>query len=166
MFVAALTVLHYTIVGMTTGRGRAVYTQEFMDEKFGKEHEEAIGSKIGAGGFPDTGNGRYSMELNYADWMKMVKHQRAHLNYFENILQILFYVLAGGLHMPTTFAIMGGIYLLGRIMFTIGYLKSPRGRFIGGILVVPLQFAFPIVTVVSLVLLGIESNTNKAPATN
>ena len=45
-----------------------------MDEKFSKMHEEAMpGNKIIKGGYPDHGNGRYSMELGYSGWMEFVK---------------------------------------------------------------------------------------------
>ena len=41
-----------------------------MEEKFGKEHEEAFGVKIAKGGYPDCGSGRYTMEKGYETWVK------------------------------------------------------------------------------------------------
>ena len=152
LFVCALTCVHYFIVGGLTGIGRKAFSQEVMNEKFGELHaKELEGQKISKGGLPDAGNGRYTMELGYATWMKMGQFQRAHLNYHETLLQTLFYILAGGIGWPTTFAILGGVNLLGRIIFVFGYLKAPRMRFFGVILFMPLLMVLPVLTIVSLV---------------
>ena len=123
-------------------------------EKFGEIHEKEIGGKVGKGGLPDQGSGRYTMEFGYATWLKMMLYQRAHLNYFESLLQVLFYILAGGLQWPVVFAIMGGVYLFGRIIFVIGYYQGARARMWGALIIMPLQFAMPIVTIVAMAILG------------
>ena len=48
-----------------------VFTKQFM-EQFDQEHAEAFGpgTKAPDAGFPDTGCGRFSKKLPYADWFK------------------------------------------------------------------------------------------------
>ena len=72
LLVAMLLVVHYFSCVMQGGKPRGkLFTQDWMEEKFGKEHEEAFnGSKIGKGGYPDHSNGRYTMELGYKGWIQ------------------------------------------------------------------------------------------------
>ena len=78
---------HYFIIVMGAGAPRSkLFPQDWMEEKFGKAHSEALnGSMIGKGGYPDHGNGRYTMEAGYAAWMEFNKAQRIHYNYLEHI---------------------------------------------------------------------------------
>ena len=87
-----------------------------MDEKFGKEHEEAHKGKdkIGKGGYPDHGNGRYAQKLSYKNWMKFAIAQRCHYNYLENICQVTTGILMCGLHNPNVATTIGAVYVVGR----------------------------------------------------
>ena len=63
-------VTHYFMCLITGGSARRdIFNQEFMEKEFGQDHEEATGEKIQKGGYPDHGAGRYSMKLEYKDWM-------------------------------------------------------------------------------------------------
>ena len=56
-----------------------------------------------------------------------------------------------GLYYPKTTAIWGAIYLVGRILFTVGYIKSgPTGRMIGAPMVMLTQMFFPIFSMVAM----------------
>ena len=88
-----------------------------MEENFGKEHEEATGTKIRAGGYPDCGSGRYTIKAGYLNWMNFNKSVRIHLNYVESLASIITMELICGLHFTRTTAIWGGIYLAARIMY-------------------------------------------------
>ena len=82
---AIVVVYIFAVAGAGSKRG-ALFTQEWMEENFGKEHEEATGEKIGKGGYPDCGNGRYTHKRGYKDWVEFNRDQRVHLNFMENIL--------------------------------------------------------------------------------
>ena len=59
-----LAILFVYFASLMTGGSprRSIFTQEWMDENFGKEHEAAFKGKdkIGKGGYPDHGCGRYA----------------------------------------------------------------------------------------------------------
>ena len=56
-----------------------------------------------------------------------------------------------GLAYPIATAVVGGIYLLARIWFSVGYLMSgPKGRMYAVPFVMLTQFGLPIFTIVSL----------------
>ena len=58
-----------------------VFSKEHMT-KFKAEHTKAFGADSSVtnlvGGWPDSGDGRYSQKLSYEDWMEFNKAQRAH----------------------------------------------------------------------------------------
>lgn len=61
------------VFGFVIGGGQRskIFNPEFL-KKWEFEHKEAFGvdSDMPKGGYPDTGNGRFSNELAYADWYK------------------------------------------------------------------------------------------------
>ena len=110
--------VHYFSCLITGGSPRSkLFTQEFMDEKFGAEHESLTGTKIIKGGYPDHGSGRYSMELGYSGWMEFMKAQRIHYNYLENYMQVVTGIAMTGLWYPRTACVWGGLYTLSRVWF-------------------------------------------------
>ena len=60
------------------------FNKEFMKKICGKEHLEAFpGSKLPEIGFPDTGSGRYSLKLDYSQWVSFNNQMRVHMNIVE-----------------------------------------------------------------------------------
>ena len=52
------------------------FSEEALKEKHGKEHLEALNTEMDKsvkGGYPDAGNGRYTMEAGYKCWYEMAK---------------------------------------------------------------------------------------------
>jgi K+-transporting ATPase c subunit len=49
----------------------------------------------------------------------------------ENISQILCMLITCGLYYPVTTAVIGGVYFLGRLIYTFGYIAGAKGRFLG-----------------------------------
>ena len=145
-------VLHYLSLGFAAGFARKnIFTKEFMEANFGEEHRKATGSEIQAGGLPDHGSGRYTMKAGYKAWMEFNTAQRAHYNYLENFTQVVAMMLMAGIYWPVPTAILGGIYTLGRIIYSVGYkLCGPKGRVPGALIVLLMQFCLPIYTIVSL----------------
>ena len=80
-------IFHYFIVVMGAGSSRSkLFPQDWMEENFGKIHSEGLnGSMITKGGYPDHGNGRYTMAAGYPAWIEFNKTQRPHYNYLEHI---------------------------------------------------------------------------------
>ena len=57
-------------------------------QQFNELHQEAFGTDISPGGYPDTGNGFYADKLSYKDWYTFNNWQRAHLNFWETIAPV------------------------------------------------------------------------------
>ena len=112
-----------------------VFTKQFM-EQFDQEHAEAFGpgTKAPDAGFPDTGCGRFSKKLSYADWFKMNNGQRVQINFLEHIT----FAIAGPVIAAAAypwFALSCAILIIvGRLLFSIGYtMGGPAGRVAGAI---------------------------------
>lgn len=58
-----------------------IYTKDYLEKNFGSEHLKLTGREIAAGGYPDSGNGWYSKNLNYEQWYEFNNGQRAHANF-------------------------------------------------------------------------------------
>ncbi|KAI9675405.1 MAG: hypothetical protein M1817_001309 [Caeruleum heppii] len=58
--------------------------------------------------------------------------QRAHANYVENHGMIMASLLISGLKYPLTATAMGGIWMVGRILYAVGYAKTPIGKYGSG----------------------------------
>ena len=68
------------------------------------------------------GTGRYSALLPYSKWLMFNNTQRAHYNYVEGAASILAFLVISGLTWnPRYAAILGGVYMLGREMYSHGY---------------------------------------------
>lgn len=58
--------------------------------------------------------------------------QRAHANYLENYTQFLSVLVVAGLSYPRAAASLGAVWLVGRVLFLVGYLSGdPKKRLIG-----------------------------------
>ena len=100
------------------------------------------------GGFPDCGSGRYTMRAGYRAWYQFNNAQRVHIHWVENATQMFALQLIMGLYWPMPTAIVGGIYLLGRIFYTMGYARGgPKSRSLGAAIILPIQFFMPFFTI-------------------
>uniref|UniRef100_A0A7S3IPL8 MAPEG family protein n=1 Tax=Strombidium inclinatum TaxID=197538 RepID=A0A7S3IPL8_9SPIT len=167
LLVTLLMVIHYFVLVMIASKPRkTLFNKDWMEEKFGEEHRQALnGASIQAGGYPDHGSGRYTMELGYKGWMEFNKAQRIHYNYLESISQILCMMLICGLQFPIVTATIGAVYLAARLWFQIGYMVlGPRGRMYAVPFVMLTQFGFPVFTMVSLGYLASKGSSTIAEA--
>jgi len=136
--VASLMMFHIFVTGFIPGsiRGK-IFTQKFMEDNFLKEHEEnfpkgTMQGKLNKEGYPDMGSGHYSEKLQYKDWYRFNAAQRVHYHYLESVTCVVCWLLIAGLLHPWVAVAFGAAYIIGRILFTIGYMtKGPRGRWIG-----------------------------------
>ena len=131
LFSAILLVTECLIIGFVVAGGtrKKVFNPEFM-EQFVAEHEEAFGpgTKPNKEGYPDTGTGYYSWKLPYKDWFEFNSRQRAHANFLEQVFIVVPWVLLVGLTLPIVAITLAGIYFVGRIVYTVGYLQRPANR--------------------------------------
>jgi glutathione S-transferase len=81
------------------------------------------------------GAGRFADKLSYEDWFKFNCAQRAHYNFMEQMPPLMLFLIISGLYFPFIAGIIGCGYFLARIMFTLGYMKSPNKRRLGGLFV-------------------------------
>ena len=90
-----------------------------------------MGQEVTKGGYPDMGNGLYSLNLSYKEWLEFQLDQRQHKNFLEQITILIFTILVAGLVFPTFTIVLAGIHFVGRILYTLGYRVSPKARMIG-----------------------------------
>ncbi|OMH85368.1 Microsomal glutathione S-transferase 3 [Zancudomyces culisetae] len=84
--------------------------------------------------YPDMGSGRYSDKLSDKEWVEFNSIIRVHQNYVEQLPIAVGSVLMGGLYFPKFTAILGGVYVLSRLMYAYGYSNfGPNGRLTGAI---------------------------------
>ena len=103
----------------------------FKESGFVEQHKTAFKENPANLGYPDTGNGRYSMKLQYKEWYQFNCAQRCHLNYIEGLPLIVVGTLIGGIAYPfLTFAVQV-LYILGRQLYSDGYMKGAESRVAG-----------------------------------
>jgi len=80
------------------------------------------------------GNGFFSKNITYAQWFKMNNNLRVHYNFLEHVPLVTTLILVNGIILPTTSLVIGIIYILARIAFTIGYMiGGPNARLPGAL---------------------------------
>jgi hypothetical protein len=91
-----------------------IFPKEFMEKEFGAIHQEQLDEPIQKGGYPDTGNGRYSQKLSYKDWYTFNVLQRVHLSYLEQLPFALAALVSAGIYRPRLASILGAIFIVGK----------------------------------------------------
>ena len=106
-----------------------------MKSNFGEDHKRATGNEIEKGGYPDMGNGKYSGKLTYEQWYKFNNAQRAHYNFLEFAPSCLVMHFIAGIYFPVPAAALGLAVIIGRIVYSVGYVNGgPKGRLIGALI--------------------------------
>uniref|UniRef100_A0A7S3IJ49 MAPEG family protein n=1 Tax=Strombidium inclinatum TaxID=197538 RepID=A0A7S3IJ49_9SPIT len=83
-------------------------------------------------GFPDSGNGKYAQKFTYKQWYVMACHQRAHMNFVENLPLNLILLLVMGLYYPTITLVYSISAVVGRFLYCALYAKKGAwGRMLG-----------------------------------
>ena len=120
------------------GQRRKVFTGEYIkaQKHLIEDHKKAFGTdKLPTGLYPDVGTSRYSQNLPYKDWYTFNCAQRAHYNLIEWAASVLLFLLVAGIYYPTNSAIAGVAWIIGREVYTIGYIsKGPSGRTAGAVI--------------------------------
>ena len=97
------------------------------------------------------GDGVYADKLTYAQWFKFNNYQRCHYNYMETFTNVIIWILISCAYKPLAAAILGYIYLIGRILYSIGYCSTPNQRLIGATII---DLAFLALFILTLVTIG------------
>ncbi len=111
----------------------ATFTKEFM-QQFESEHKAAFPEDQSAPpiGFPDMGNGYFSKKLTYEQWFKFNNAQRVHYNFLESLPMVLILLFITALKQPLAALILGCIYFVARLVYSLGYgIGGPNMRAIG-----------------------------------
>ncbi|PVU99735.1 hypothetical protein BB559_000456 [Furculomyces boomerangus] len=83
---------------------------------------------------PDMGCGRHAEKLTDEEWEDFNSVIRVHQNYVEQLPIVISSVLIGGLYYPKIAAGMGGLYIVGRMVYIYGYVvHGASGRMAGGL---------------------------------
>eukprot|EP00823_Brevimastigomonas_motovehiculus_P008508 TRINITY_DN780_c0_g1_i1.p1 TRINITY_DN780_c0_g1~~TRINITY_DN780_c0_g1_i1.p1 ORF type:complete len:173 (-),score=42.89 TRINITY_DN780_c0_g1_i1:210-728(-) len=130
VMIAVATAFQCLLAGFSIMKLREKYfNKDFFDRNFPQLKENAPPM-----GYPDMGNGQFSQKLPLDQWIIFNQYQRAHYNAIEFIAAVLTAELLGGLFYPRVCAVLGLIYLVGRVLYTIGYQnKGPTGRMRGAL---------------------------------
>ena len=131
----ALSTTVYFFLGACQGKiRRQIFNKDFMAQ-FNELHQEAFGTTLPFGGYPDTGNGIYAEKLSYKDWFTFNNWQRAHLNFWETIAPVFTLLLICAIHQRTLAVVCGFTIFFGRVIYSLGYCaKGPKGRLVGAIM--------------------------------
>ena len=122
---------NFVILGPT--RMKSVFTKAFM-QQFQQEHSEAckaanVSEKmlgLDRMGYPDCGNGHYSDKLEYGVWYDFNCKQRAYKNMLEFLTPVVVFLLIGGLELPWVSIGFGLLFIVGRLLYAIGYASAGR----------------------------------------
>mmetsp|Transcript_68897 Transcript_68897/g.135288 ORF Transcript_68897/g.135288 Transcript_68897/m.135288 type:complete len:180 (-) Transcript_68897:212-751(-) len=133
--------LSQTFIGASvmTERKKAFASPEFAAKPAVKDmneaHKKAFDQELSKLGYPDMGCGRYSDQLDYAQWVALNNAQRGHYNMVESSGPVLACMLAAGLRYPKPCGALGLVYAAGRWIFALGYRskKGTHGRMPGAL---------------------------------
>ncbi|KAI9220384.1 hypothetical protein BC828DRAFT_383669 [Blastocladiella britannica] len=93
--------------------------------------------------YPDMGSGIFAAKLSEKDWIAFNNVQRAHYQYLEQLPTAISLAVLAGLYRPQLSAVMCLTYVLGRELYSHGYIKhGSSGRFNGIALITPSLFTW------------------------
>ena len=106
--------------------------------KFKKEHEQGYDSDSDVtklkGGWPDSGEGRYSQKLTYKAWYEFNCSERAHQNFVEQLPIILIFLILGSFFLPRFALYTGYLVAVSRPLYALAYIvKGPDLRFVNAL---------------------------------
>lgn len=139
---------------------RKLFTVAFFEKNF-----PGATPKPAKLGYPDVGYGRYADKLSHEDWLDFCNAQRVHQNVLEQLVTIVSLYVISGLSYPRLTVLMGVVYIVGRVVYGIGYRSGgPSGRGVGSRIYYSAIIVLLISSVVSAVNLtgGVEGLTDFA----
>ena len=111
------------------------FKKKFMETNgFNKLHKEAFSQNAPDLGYPDTGSGRYSKKLPYKEWYAFNCSQRVYMNYIEGFALVVVASLLAGIAYPLITFGLQLLYVVGRFIYSQGYMKGADYRIAGAVL--------------------------------
>ena len=127
-----VTMVHYIVINFMGGKHRRDhFSAEFMASKFNEQHRAAFQKDAPKGGYPDCGNGLYSLELSYKQWFDFNLAQRNAKHYLEMVSLFVFCLFVLAFVWPIASIVFAAINFIARTGFVYFYSKQPvlRKRF-------------------------------------
>ena len=122
-------VITYYIIKVRFGTFDGKFMKNFRDL-----HQEAFKSDPAKMGYPDMGCGVYGKRLEYKDWYRFNCAQRIHLNYLEGIILIMLSALIAGIQNARLVFGLQLAYMVGRALYSVGYMKGADYRIKGALI--------------------------------
>lgn len=117
------------------GRARGKYfTKSYLETNFINEYNEAFGRNPDGGGYPDMGTGRLSEKLTFAEWYNFNNSVRAANNFIEQIFLPLVCIPIAGIHFDLITVAIAVVYMLFRIVYSVGYVRGGANKRLVGAL--------------------------------
>ena len=116
------------------------------------------GAKVDGMGQPDQGQGWYSKTLALGDWVRFNSAQRVMLNYIESFPFLIAFSLAAGIYYPAYAVIGVWTVLFGRVLYAIGYKKSPKLRIPGALIMMVCNLTMMVLSFFTMVKLLLKSD--------
>ena len=111
------------------------FTGKFMkDAGFNELHAQSFKEGAPKLGYPDQGSGLFSKKLAYKDWYRFNCSQRIYMNYLEGIAMIILTTLIAGIQAPLLTFGLQLAYLVGRTLYSVGYMKGADYRIKGALI--------------------------------
>jgi len=131
VFVMVLQVLQYFVLSERVGRvRRRVFSKEFFEQN--AQHFPELKDLKPDGGYPDMGHGRFADRLPFNDWWDFGNIQRVHYHALESMPVQMTLMATAGLFNPKLTFIFGVFIIVGRLLFSVGYVtKGSKGRGVG-----------------------------------
>jgi len=102
---------------------RSVYGNAEVEKKIELLHLQEMGRELRnvKGGAPDGGDGRFSTPemLNHAQWLKINKAQRLHMDFLNQLGSVIVLTLISGFEFPIITCIFAGLYGGARLLYLL-----------------------------------------------
>lgn len=126
-------VFYMVSIAIVSRKRSKFFPKSFMEENFGEQHFGLFANHLGAGGFPDNGNGIYSDKLPYSQWFELNCAQRCQYQAIEQLIIFAPLSILVTANSNMLAAILNVVWVVGRVLYTIGYMKHPNKRAIGAL---------------------------------
>jgi hypothetical protein len=130
---------------------------------YAEEHKKKFSSEIDKQGYPDMGNGLFSQQLSYSDWVDFNNAQRVHYKVIEESGPFLACALATGLIYPRTVASMVALNIVGRVLWAGAYTSKGSAKRYSN----PLVLLYPLTNfglLLTTVVAGLNASTGQPAA--
>ena len=124
----------YHAIFFCVGIVRQKYFPEELIKKFETYHSEEVGTALPKTGNPDSGCGRFSQEMDYGAWVGFNNWQRVQMNFYESLTAVVIFMFVSGVAYADYATYLGIGYVVGRIIYSVGYTYGATYRVVGALI--------------------------------